>query len=221
MGTLWQGNFQHTMSSPPNDKVTVTYPTNLQGVGYIMWSVHDEYRTWYRKLITISGTSSSDPTTGDLFMDKASSCSSPISLSVVNNIRENLPISVTSGANLDSTTASAIGFPNKPYVHPELDYYFEVETTLHLRIYKYNATTSKNVGSPINSEDVIERIYYDEFGFSPLGGDGRGVERKTVSGHCVRAGLKPLAQCVEVTSTGSVRRLRADCRVRFERTSMN
>ncbi|WKZ48871.1 MAG: hypothetical protein QY306_05830 [Anaerolineales bacterium] len=123
-----------------------------------------------------------NPATQLLNLDKITTCSSPISVSVVNNIRENLPVSVTSGAEISSSVKSAYGFNgvvNVGWIRgSEFEKYYEIETTLRLRIYKYNATTSKNIGSPIHSEDVIERIYYDEFGFSPVGETGEGSNEK-------------------------------------------
>jgi hypothetical protein len=48
-------------------------------------------------------------------LDKISDCSSPISISVVNNISENLPVSITSGMAMSSTTKSAFGFQSDVY----------------------------------------------------------------------------------------------------------
>lgn len=170
IGSLWMGQILNTNEDAPENSIALEFPSTLQGAGYIFLQMHDEYKTRAQYPVTLTdaiypGTSQSNPkeTANSLItFRKQISCSSPISLSVVNNIRENLPVSVISGANLDATTASAIGFSSKPFVAAEFNYYFEVETTLRLKIYKYDSSTSKNIGSPIHEENVVERIYYDD-----------------------------------------------------------
>ncbi len=107
-----------------------------------------------------------NPTLYTINSEKISQCSSPISVSVVNNNRENLPVSVTSGANMSSTVLSAYGFNgvvNVDWIQgSEFEQYYEIETTLRLKIYKYDSATSKNIGTPIHEENVVERIYYDD-----------------------------------------------------------
>ena len=169
IGPMWGGQIINAADTPPNNCITWRFPTSLQGTGYTLIVFSEGYKS---KLIAEFTTDANNPGTTEINplnypfnpvkLNKQAGCSSPVSLSVVNNITENLPVSVTSGANLDATTASAMGSSYKNGFPNSMDYYFEVETTLHLKIYKYDSATSKNIGSPIHTQDVIKRIYYDD-----------------------------------------------------------
>lgn len=170
VGDLWSGN---TLTSDVGSFI-LRFPASIPygGTNYVHYYYHLNYLPYY--IINVAtdtnnpGTTLENPyvLTRKVEFTKISSCSSPVSLSVVNNIRENLPVSVTSGAEMSSTTKSAFGFQSDVYNGfirgSEFEQYYEVETTLRLRIYKYNSTTSKNIGSPIHSENIVKRIYYDD-----------------------------------------------------------
>lgn len=173
IGNLWNGN---TKSSATNS-IILDLPTSSEAPSnsrsfYVLF-LNSNYKTRAQLIPVIAqltgmGSTQSNPyynTNSIITLLRVAQCSSPVSVSVVNNIRENLPVSVTSGANLDATTKAAFGLEDPSWyskLPPAAKPYFEVETTLHLRIYRYNATTSKNIGTPIHEEDVVERIYYDD-----------------------------------------------------------
>lgn len=173
IGVLWNGQIK----SSSTYSIVLDYPSSSEAIAnaktYYTVFVNKNYKSRFKlspviQQLTGAGSSQSNPyfsTNGIIILEKAPSCSAPISLSVVNNIRENLPVSVTSGANLDATTKSAIGFSNpvwSSYIPNAAKQYFEAETTLRLRIYKYDSATSKNIGTPIHSENIVKRIYYDD-----------------------------------------------------------
>jgi hypothetical protein len=170
VGNLWNGAIKNSNEDLPNNCVILDFPSTLQSHSYTLVFAPETHKSLFLSDLKLTdannpGTTFANPKSypfNPIKFEQQASCSSPVSLSVVNNIRENLPVSVTSGANLDSTTSSAIGSTNKAWFPQTMRQYFEVETTLRLRIYKYDSTTSKNIGTPIHTENVVKRIYYDD-----------------------------------------------------------
>lgn len=174
---LWGGQKKSSDFDSTIYDITLEFPSLSQVTSnakqFVFFSYNSNYKPNYYKLPIDSQSSYNtyntpyfSPSYHILTLNKASTCSSPISLSVVNNIRENLPVSVTSGASMSSETKAAFGFQSNIYTGwirgSEFEKYHEVETTLRLKIYKYNSTTSKNIGTPIHTENVVKRIYYDD-----------------------------------------------------------
>lgn len=177
LGDLWQ--FESSIKDGTNYDIILPLPTstevnsNVKAI-FISWNSLN-YLHKYSMITPVpqkTGNSYTNPflLPSNLYIiqpfEKISQCSSPISISVVNNIRENLPVSVTSGAAMSADTKAAFGFQSDIYKGwirgTEFEQYYEVETTLRLKIYKYDSATSKNIGSPIHEENVVERIYYDD-----------------------------------------------------------
>jgi hypothetical protein len=176
VGDLWESSVLSTNTDGTNYDIILSFPNSNEKPsnvnGYIFFSYNLNFIPRYDIILPrtqVAGNSISNPliqTQYQKILTKISSCSSPISLSVVNNIRENLPVSVTSGASMSSTTKSAFGFQSDLYTGwirgSQFEQYYEVETTLRLRIFKYDIANTRNIGNAIHTENVVKRIYYDD-----------------------------------------------------------
>ncbi len=172
-GSLWGGQILNTNDFVPHDRITLEFPATLQGAGYMVKVFNEEYKVRSRRSITLTDSHNSSTTFENPWyipqvgasisrLNKQPDCSSPISLSVTGNISENIPLTITSSTNLDATTSGAIGEENYLNAPIEVEFYYEVETTLYLKIYEYDINTESNIGIPIHTQTKVERIYYDD-----------------------------------------------------------
>jgi len=157
LGNLCSGNIKRTDTEVPLNSIVLSIPIKSElpsnSNAMVLFSYNLAFLPKFKKMIPVTQSIYTDinnpyfPSTNILKLEKISSCSSPISLSVVNNIRENLPVSVTSGASMSSTTKSAFGFQSDVYNGfirgSQFEQYYEVETTLRLRIFKYDIANTK------------------------------------------------------------------------------
>ncbi len=173
---LWDGQTKSTNADGTNYDIVLDFPSNSEtnAPAMIVFYHNFNYLPKARLLSPrsqISGSSYTNPylLPASLYIikpiNKASQCSSPVTLNVVNNVKENLPVTITTGASMSSTTKSAFGFNGNVYVGwiqgSQFQQYYEIETTLLLTIYKYDVAQQKNIGSPIQTQTVVKRIYYD------------------------------------------------------------
>ncbi len=173
IGELWNGNLKSSTFDGTVYDITLPVLTKnevLNNVeGYVILFYNFEYLPGGKILtpaIQLPGTYTNpiySSTNSIITLTKFSSCSAPVTLTVKNDLYEDEVLVIRSGASMSNQVVSAFGFQSDVYngwiKGSNVEQYYEIETTLRTRIWKYNGGV---IGTKVYDEVEVPRVFYDE-----------------------------------------------------------